>query len=125
MFKGAEYVEEDKKTGQDVIVACKAAGDVAYNELSTNVKSSVKCEDPKSFCKARFGGQELCPEMCGNSGRCAHKANTTAASVDFKALVSRKMLGGTKTISLAESGTQSVGSNGWACWCYNNRGFST
>jgi hypothetical protein len=124
-FEGAEVVAPNKKTGKDVIITCKKAGIEGYNRKSTNYKSHVKCEDPKSFCKARFGGQELCPEMCGNSGRCAHKANTTAASVDFKALVSRKMLGGTKTISLAESGTQSVGSNGWACWCYNNRGFST
>ena len=124
-FKGAEYLAGDKKTGKDVIVACKAAGDVAYNELSTNVKSSVKCEDPKSFCKARFGGQELCPQMCSNSGRCANKANATTGPVDFKTLVSRKMLGGTRTIRLADSGSGSVGSNGWACWCFKNEGFST
>ena len=125
MFKGAEYVEEDKKTGQDVIVACKAAGDVAYNYLSLNVESSVKCEDPKSFCKARFGGQELCPDMCSNSGRCAHQANNTAGPVDFKTLVSRKMLGGTRTISLSDSGSDIASANDWACWCFKSGRFST
>ena len=103
---------------------CKAAGNVEYNGLSENAKSTVKCEDPKSFCKARFGGQELCPKMCDNSGRCAHKANTAAGPVDFKTLVSRKMLGGTRTISLADSGSDSVGANGWSCWCFKSGGFS-
>ena len=124
-FKGAEYDAEDKKTGKDVVAVCKAAGDVAYNELSQNAKSTVKCEDPEIFCKARFGGQELCPQMCDNSGRCAHKANTAAGPVDFKTLVSRKMLGGTRTIRLAESGSGSVGENGWSCWCFKSGGFSS
>jgi hypothetical protein len=123
-FKGAEVIANFEKTGKDVIIACKAAGVVDYNKFSSHSKSSVRCEDPKVFCKARFGGQELCPQMCSNSGRCAHKANTTAGPVDFKTLVKRKMLGGTRTISLADSGSDSVG-NGYACWCFKNGGFST
>jgi hypothetical protein len=124
-FKGAEYDNKHKKTGKDVNVTCKAAGDVEYNESSWKYKSTVQCEDPMSFCKATSGGRELCPKMCDNSGRCAHKANTSAGSVDSKTLVSKKMLAGTKTITLLESVGKKIGSNGWACWCFNNGAFST
>jgi hypothetical protein len=125
-FKGTEHDVKGVHPGEDNKVFCDKEGVKEKNSNDpTKEGSTVKCEDPKEFCKARFGGRELCPNMCGNSGRCANIGNTTAGFLHSEAQVKRKMLGGTKTISLAESVSNKIGENGWACWCFQNEGFST
>jgi len=131
-FKNAKFV--GKTRGGDVTVTCAAKGLVAYN-LQAEKSSSVDCENPETFCHARFGEWEDCPHNCGYEGRCAHRSMdgvVNLAQENSVSKVSRMMLGGTRTIRFSQAFTPANSfknhsgktEKNWQCWCYTTKNWS-
>ena len=121
-YKGMKCAPKGKNTGKDAVVTCSKAGDKKWNKFkltSGNYYSQSKCEDPATFCAARFGStlaveKKLCDQSCNTYGRC-QKANATE-SKPFKVLALKKELRsyGYETMAAEES------EDDWQCWCYND-----
>jgi len=69
-FKNFERNSRGSITG-DANVTCTSSGNKRFNTAWSSYPSTVRCQDPRTFCRARFGSSgSTCDETCVANGRC-------------------------------------------------------
>ena len=112
------FVKPDYTQTGDVTVTCTKGGKTEFNTHGW-ANSHVNCQDPRSFCQARFGANASgpttkCDESCNKNGRC-QVSSTTIKSND-EAPPSFKCPYDYKPIPVEKPASNPT----WKCWCYSN-----
>lgn len=130
-FRNFRLNSSGTKSG-DATVTCASAGTERFN-TSYRYPSSVTCENPSTFCAARFSavGAAKCDDTCNKNGRCqkvhsrrrrrrlqsATNCPTTSTTPATTPTTSSGTT--TNTSNVPGFGTSSSGSQ-WQCMCYRD-----
>lgn len=137
IFKNHKWNLKTEKYDQDMIVWCNKAGTTKFgNNGYDDYKESVKCHEPKSFCKnfqdhhigTGSSGVHRCSKTCLRFGRChpgLYNAHNGAELKGHRALLELRRLS-TRNLDTQKCRDPKTGndakcySGNYKCWCYKD-----